>query len=137
MTRYLLDTDTCSYVLRKRPDSVRRKFNSVPMGSICISVVTYAELRYGAARSSSPEVNHQAIDEFVEFLDVLEWSREAADRYGDLRRALEKKGSLIGAMDILIAGHALATDAVLVTNNQKHFKVVPGLNTANWVRRKA
>ena len=120
-------------MLHERPDSVRRKFNSVPMGSITISMITYAELCYGAARSSSLDINRAVIDEFVEFLDVQAWSRAAALQYGDLRHVLDKKGKPIGAMDMLIAAHALATDAVLVTNNQKHFKSVSGLNTDNWV----
>ena len=133
MKHYMMDTDICSYIIKERPDSVRRHFQTISMGSICISVVTYAELMYGVERSSSKRINRSVIEQFVSHLEVVKWDKEAADKYAIIRARLDDSGSPIGAMDMMIASHAASTNAVLVTNNQRHFKKVPGLKIENWV----
>lgn len=132
MKRYMLDTDMCSYIIRERPESVRQRFKTLAMEQLCVSVVTYAELIYGVERSSSKRVNRPVIEDFVRHLDVMDWDTEAADQYGVIRAKLEAAGTLIGAMDMMIAAHAKSIKGVLVTNNQKHFTKVKGLKIANW-----
>ena len=132
MKRCMLDTDMCSYIIKERPESVRQRFQTLAMEQLCISVVTYAELIYGVARSSSKRVNRPIIEDFVRHLDVMDWDTEAADQYGVIRAELEAAGTPIGAMDMMIAAHAKSIKAVLVTNNQKHFTKVKGLKVDNW-----
>jgi len=132
MKRYMLDTDMCSYIIRERPESVRQRFKTLAMEQLCVSVVTYAELIYGVERSSSKRVNRPVIEDFVRHLDVMDWDTEAADQYGVIRAKLEAAGTLIGAMDMMIAAHAKSIKGVLVTNNQKHFTKVKGLRIDNW-----
>ena len=133
MKRCMLDTDMCSYIIKEHPESVRQRFQTLAMEQLCISVVTYAELIYGVARSSSKRVNRPIIEDFVRHLDVMDWDTEAADQYGVIRAELEVAGTPIGAMDMMIAAHAKSIKAVLVTNNQKHFTKVKGLKVDNWV----
>jgi tRNA(fMet)-specific endonuclease VapC len=130
--RYLLDTDTCSYVIRNRPESARQRMNAVPLDQQGISVVTYAELLYGVRRSSSKRINRRVVDAFVRHLFILDWNREAAECYAEIRTTLERKGKPIGGMDMLIAAHALSLNAVVVTNNARHFGEVPNLAVENW-----
>jgi len=132
---YILDTDTSSYIIKERPASVRSEFEKLSMEQLCISVVTYAELQYGVERSSTKKVNHQVVADFVRHLTIYEWDDDAAEHYGKIRTSLEQKGRLIGAMDMMIAAHARSLDAILVTNNEKHFKQVGGLKIVNWVKR--
>jgi len=99
----------------------------------CISRVTYAELIYGVERSSSKRINRPIIDDFVRQLDILVWDVNAANHYGCIRVELEKQGTPIGAMDMLIAAHAKSNKVTLVTNNQKHCTKVKGLTIENWV----
>lgn len=133
MNRYMLDTDICSYIIKQRPENAHRHFKKHAMESICISIVTYAELMYGVERSSSRSVNRSVIERFVFHLEVMKWGIEAADEYAVIRSKLEVNGSPIGAMDMMIASHARSINAVLVTNNQKHFTKVSGLKIENWV----
>jgi tRNA(fMet)-specific endonuclease VapC len=132
MKRYMLDTDMCSYIIREHPASVLKRFQTLAMEQLCVSVVTYAELIYGVERSSSRRINRPVIEDFVRHLDVMGWDTEAADQYGVIRAELEAAGTLIGAMDMMIAAHAKSIKAVLVTNNQKHFNKVRGLKIDNW-----
>ena len=132
MKRYMLDTDMCSYIIKEHPESVRQRFQKLAMEQLCISVVTYAELIYGVERSSSKRINRPVIEDFVRHLDVMSWDNEAANQYGVIRAELEAAGTLIGAMDMMIAAHAKSIKAVLVTNNQKHFTKVKGLKIDNW-----
>ena len=133
MKRYMLDTDMCSYIIKEHPESVRQRFQTLAMEQLCVSVITYAELVYGVERSSSRRVNRPIIDDFMRYLDVLNWDTEAADEYGLIRANLEGAGTPIGAMDMMIAAHAKSIKAVLVTNNQNHFTKVKGLRTDNWI----
>ena len=132
MKLYMLDTDTCSYVIRERPIGVLERFRRLSMDQVCISAVTYAELIYGVDRSSSKRINRPIVDDFVQYLDVIKWSKEAAECYGKVRAKLETSGTPIGTMDMMIAAHAKSIKAALVTNNQKHFARVKGLRIENW-----
>lgn len=133
MTRYMLDTDMCSYIIKERPARVLQHFQELDMENICVSIVSYAELVYGVERSSSKRINHSVLKNFRRHLDVIKWDIGAADEYAVLRTELEAKGTPIGAMDMMIAAHSKSINTVLVTNNQKHFTKVKGLKIENWV----
>jgi tRNA(fMet)-specific endonuclease VapC len=130
---YMLDTNMCIYIIKKRPISLLEKFNSIPKNSLCISVVTYAELQYGIERSSSKQMNQTIINDFVSHLMVYSWDMEAARQYGKIRSDLEKDGTPIGNMDLLIAAHALSQKCTIVSNNLKEFQRVKNLKCENWV----
>lgn len=130
---YMLDTNTCIYVINKRPIEVLGRFERVSKGELCISVVTYAELLYGVARSERVAHNRHIVEQFAARLEVCPWDQTVAGAYGSIRCDLEKTGQPIGAMDLLIAAHALSRGCTLVTNNLKEFGRVPGLQTDNWM----
>lgn len=129
---FMLDTDTCSYVLKKRPVAVLEKFRRVGPDALVISAITAAELHYGAERhpTRSTEIRRD-IDDFLSRLVVLPWRAER--EYARARHALESNGNKIGNNDLLIGTHALAEGATLVTNNLKHFRRISGLRIENWV----
>jgi tRNA(fMet)-specific endonuclease VapC len=129
---YMLDTNICIFIIKKRPISVLEKLEKVRGEQICISVVTYAELGYGVERSSSKKLNQEVLDEFISHLLVLPWETEAARQYGKIRTYLENIGTPIGNMDLLIAAHALSGKQILVTNNLREFKRVPHLKCEDW-----
>ena len=131
--RYMLDTNICSYILKNHPTAVKQKFEEVGAGNICISAIVLAELYYGAARHPKGIVIRREIDNFVSRLVVIPWDENAADHYGSIRASLEKAGTLVGAMDMLIAAHAKSCDATLVTNNLREFDRIKGLTLLNWV----
>ena len=118
---YLLDTNICVYVIRKRPESVYRRLSTIGERGVAISVVTAFELEVGALRSQGTHYR-EAVRLFIAELPVQPLEDSARAAYGQLRTALERRGEVIGAYDMLIASHALALDATLVTNNQKEFK---------------
>jgi tRNA(fMet)-specific endonuclease VapC len=130
--KLMLDTDICIYIIKRRPQSVLDRFSAFPVGHIGISSITLAELEYGAAKSAQPRKNREALEEFVSPLDVAPFDHDAAEAYGRTRAALEKKGLPIGAMDTLIAAHALSLGVSLVTNNETEFRRVSGLRVENW-----
>lgn len=130
---YMLDTNMCIYIIKKRPTGLLEKFNSIPKNSLCISVATYAELQYGVERSSSKKMNQEIIKDFISRLIVLSWDMDAASQYGKIRSNLEKKGTPIGNMDLMIAAHALSQKCIIVSNNLREFKRVEGLKYENWV----
>jgi len=136
-TAYMLDTNICSYIMRKQPASLLQtlQLHSDKRDSIFISAITYAELRFGAiGRKASPKHN-LIVDEFIERIDqVVPYDKSAVERTAELRKYLAEKGTPIGANDSMIAGNALAADCILVTNNLKEFERVPGLRLENWVR---
>lgn len=129
----MLDTDICSYILREKPLSVLQHFMTTDPDKLCISVITEAELRYGIARSQSKKVNRKVVEDFLDRLLILEWDSDAASSYGELRATLEAKGKPIGNMDLMIAAHALSINATIVTNNVRHFQIVPKLKVQRWV----
>lgn len=129
---YMLDTNTCIFVLKNRPDKVRKKFKAIK--NICISSVTYGELCFGIENG---EPNHREqrwdqLDDFTQRLLIDPWDEEAARHYGAIRAILKKQGKIIGNNDLLIAAHARCLDAVLVTNNVKEFARVPDLTLEDW-----
>ncbi len=131
--KVMLDTNICIYIIKGSPHSVLQRFSSFQVGDIGISTITLAELEYGAARSSQPKKNREALEGFISALDVAPFDRQATEAYGKIRAALEMKGRPIGAMDLLIAAHALSLGVQLVTNNEREFKQVPGLRVENWI----
>ena len=131
---YLLDTDTCAFVLRRSSDALLARIQQVPLRQQAMSVVTYAELLYGVQVSSKKKANQAAVDLFARHLAILDWSSDAAHHYAEIRADLKRKGAMIGANDLLIAAHARSIDATVVTNNIKDFGRVKGLKVENWMR---
>ena len=130
--RYLLDTNICIYIRQRRPEEVLRRFHKLRPGEAVLSVITYGELLYGAAKSSQRAAALERLRELVYFLPALALPESAADAYGAIRADLEQKGEMIGNNDLWIAAHALASGFTLVTNNEKEFRRVPGLRIQNW-----
>lgn len=133
MSLFMLDTDTASYLIRGDHPEVTAAF-SRNIREVCISVITSAELQYGAKRRGSQPL-WRKVQAFCNLVQCLDWSAEAAAQYAELRVALEAEGTPIGSMDMLIAASALAAKAVLVTNNTAHFSRIRGLSLANWVTK--
>ena len=131
--KYLLDTNICIYLIRKKPQPVIQKFGDHSVGDIGVSSITAAELQYGVQKSRSQAQNQRALLHFLAPLIIVSFDVEAAVAYGGIRAALESKGTPIGALDTLIAAHALSLEAILVTNNVREFARVPGLVIENWV----
>ena len=132
--RYLLDTDICIYIRRKRPPKILARFERLQPGEVGISVVTYGELAYGAAKSAEHERATSGLQRLIELLPVLPLPEESGKLYGTIRAALAVKGSLIGPNDLWIAAHAIASGLILVTNNVREFKRVKGLKIENWAK---
>ena len=130
---YLLDTDICIYLIKRRPPQVLTRFQQCVPGDIGISTVTLAELEYGAAKSQFPERNRQALEQFILPLVISDFHTDAAAAYGPLRAQLERAGTPIGPLDLMIAAHALSLGVVLVTHNGREFERVPGLQFESWV----
>jgi len=128
----LLDTNICIHIINARPPAVLQRFRDYRMGEIGLCSVVAAELAYGVAKSGSKR-NREALDLFLAPLAILPFDETALWCYGDLRADLERLGTPIGALDTLIAAHALSLKATLVTNNLKEFERVPSLQLDNWV----
>jgi tRNA(fMet)-specific endonuclease VapC len=135
MAKFMLDTNICSYILRKNPASLMRlaECASRPEIEVVISSVVYFELRWGAHAKNAPKGLNTAISEFVLRLSgVLPFDRQAADEAARIRAELSGRGQPIGGYDVMIAGHALATECILVTNNVREFERVPELTLEDW-----
>jgi len=130
MIRYMLDTDMASYLIRGDRPSVTEAF-ARNFQNVCVSAITLAELRYGAAKRRS-EALTKKVQAFCELVPCVDWGADAAAAYANLRTDLEADGTPIGSMDMLIAASALAEGAVLVTNNTAHFSRIGGLKLENW-----
>ncbi len=130
--RRLLDTNICIYLIKSKPPRVLERFRGYEVGDVGISSITLAELQYGAAKSHFPKRNFRALEKFVLALEVPTLDSQAAAAYGLLRAKLERQGTPIGSMDLLIAAHALSLGVVLVTNNAREFRRVKGLRVENW-----
>ncbi len=128
----LLDTDTCVYALRGHP-AVRSRLTVIDPATVAISVVTLAELRYGAACSARPDANHQAVDDFVQAISLIGVDPAIARAFGEIKLDLRRQGSLIEDFDLLIAATARTYRLTLVTNNQDHFRRIPDLTLDNWI----
>lgn len=128
----LLDTNICIYIINAKPAAVLQRFRQYRIGEIGVCSVVAAELAYGVAKSGSLR-NRQALEMFLAPLTILPFDEPAAWAYGELRAVLERKGTTIGSLDMLIAAHALSQQALLVTHNTDEFSRVPGLQLDNWV----
>ncbi|MGH8036020.1 MAG: PIN domain-containing protein [Lysobacterales bacterium] len=129
--RRTLDTNICSYVLRRRPASMVERFAELDRGQLWLSAIVAAELRFGAAKLASVRFS-AAVEAWLAGFDVRPWPLEATQHYVNIRAALERTGQPIGGMDLLIAAHAMAEDSVLVANNAREFLRVPGLAVEEW-----
>ncbi len=129
---YMLDTNICIYVMKEKPARVLQRFREELDGGLCISSITLAELEYGMKHSSDPVKNEQALLRFLAPLSILPFGAAAASEYGDLRAYLQRQGTPIGPLDMLIAAHARAENMTLVTNNVREFVRVPDLEIENW-----
>ncbi|MBK7639480.1 MAG: type II toxin-antitoxin system VapC family toxin [Bacteroidetes bacterium] len=132
--RFLLDTNICIYIIKKKPKQVIDMFLTLPIGSVGISSITLAELQYGIAKSINVEKNREALEKFLTPFEVLDFDQNAANCYGDIRAELERKGTPIGSLDMLIAAHARSLDVILVTNNEKEFVRIMDLKIENWAK---
>lgn len=132
--KYMLDKNICIYVIKHKPDVVIKKFLSHDPEEMCISAITYAELMHGVEKSTAVERNRIAMSLFLSPITILQFDEQAAEAYGRIRAELEKKGTPIGPMDTLIAGHARSRGLILVTNNTKEFNRVAGLTVEDWAR---
>lgn len=133
--RYLLDTNICIYITKRHPSEVLKRFESLLVGDVVMSIITYGELQFGAGKSHSSRIAHENLERLVELIPVLSLPVSPADHYGRIRSALQRKGASIGGNDPWIAAHALAEDLILVSNNIKEFKRVAGLKSENWVKK--
>jgi tRNA(fMet)-specific endonuclease VapC len=129
----MLDTDICIYLIKRKPIHVLERLKTFRPVEVAVSSVTVAELQYGAYKSSRPERNQEALAEFLLPLEVVSFDESAAAHYGEIRTYLERKGNIIGAMDLLIAAHARSLSLILVTTNIHELQRVPGLRAENWV----
>ena len=130
---YLLDTNICIYLIKRKPISVLAKFNEHEVGDIGISTISVAELSYSVRKSRLRDQNQQALLQFLAPLVIAEFDTEAAFTYGQLRADLEAQGTPIGSLDTLIAGHAISLGVTVITNNERGFSRVPGLSVENWI----
>jgi tRNA(fMet)-specific endonuclease VapC len=130
--KYMLDTNICIYLIKKKPVEVIKRLQKTAIIDICISSITLSELEYGVQKSAQKSQNRMALAEFIVPFEVEPFDIDAAVQYGTIRAELEKKGKLIGAMDMLIAAHALSLNQILVTNNIGEFQRVDKLQLENW-----
>jgi tRNA(fMet)-specific endonuclease VapC len=134
---YMLDTNICSFIMRERPIHLLKVLQAHVENKdrIVVSVITYAEMRFGTIGKKASPKHSTIVDEFMSRIDsVLSWDKEAVDATTAIKKALSDKGTPIGANDTAIAGHAIASDCVLVTNNTKEFERVPALHLEDWTK---
>jgi tRNA(fMet)-specific endonuclease VapC len=132
LVRYLLDTNICIYIAKRHPPEVAGRFESLRPGEVGMSMVTYGELLLGAEKSQHQQTTKERLGRFIELVPVLSLPDESPHHYARIRAELERVGTPIGANDLWIAAHALASGLILVSNNLREFSRVPGLATENW-----
>ena len=130
--RYMLDTNICIYAIKHKPEKVFQKLQEVEPEDVCVSSVTYAELVHGVEKSVAVEKNRLALSMLLANIEILDFDADAADCYGKIRADLEKKGTPIGSLDMMIAGHAQSLGYTVVTNKVKEFSKVQDLKIENW-----
>ena len=130
--RYMLDTNICIYIIKHKPENAIRRFLEHDPYDICVSSITYAEMMHGVEKSAAKERNRLALMAFLSAITIRDFGAQAAEEYGSIRAELEMKGTPIGPMDMLIAGHARSEGLVLVTNNTREFDRVSGLGVEDW-----
>ena len=132
MPRYMLDTDTCSYVMKRSSDVRLKRLKKTPVSDGCISVITKSELLYGVEVSPRRQQDDKALTAFLRYVEVLDFRDEAAPHYARIRAQLRTSGTMIGANDLFIAAHARSLGLTLVTNNTREFGRVQNLAIENW-----
>jgi tRNA(fMet)-specific endonuclease VapC len=132
MPRFMLDTDTCSCVMKRSSEPLLRRLQSVPVADVCMSVVTKSELLYGVGVSPRRAQDAAALAAFLPYVAVLDLGDDSAGHYADIRADLKKRGALVGANDLFIAAHARSLGLTLVTNNTAGFGRVKALKIENW-----
>jgi tRNA(fMet)-specific endonuclease VapC len=132
MPRYMLDTDTCSYIMKRSHDAVLKKLAKVPTSDVCISVITKSELLYGVEVSPKRRQDEAAVDALLRYVEVLDFPDDASSHYAKIRADLKARGAMIGANDLLIAAHARSHNLTLITNNTREFRRVRNLSIDNW-----
>jgi tRNA(fMet)-specific endonuclease VapC len=132
MPRYMLDTDTCSYIMKRSRDVLLKRLQKVPVGDVSISVITKSELLYGVELSPRGLQDEEALIAFLRYVEVLDFPDGAALHYARIRADLKVAGKMIGANDLFIAAHARSLGLTLVTNNTREFGRVRNLSVENW-----
>lgn len=133
MIRYMLDTNICIHIIKKKPLHVMQRLLSLDVSQVAISSITLSELEFGVSKSAFPLKNKMALTKFLAVIDVLPYDSLASQSYGPIRAMLEKRGRPIGPLDTLIAAHAHSLQCVLVTNNTREFERVENLSIQNWL----
>ncbi|MDJ1179563.1 type II toxin-antitoxin system VapC family toxin [Roseofilum sp. BLCC_M91] len=131
--KFLLDTNICIYVIKQKPLRVKETLQNIDPREIGLSIITLAELEYGAAKSQNPQRNRETLTRFYLPFQIVGFRPEDAQKFGEIRAKLERRGQPIGSYDLLIASQAVNRELILVTNNIKEFSRVEGLNLENWV----
>jgi tRNA(fMet)-specific endonuclease VapC len=132
MLRYMLDTDISSYIMKGSEPNVMKRLASIPVGDVCISAISKAELLYGVELSPRAAQDRARLDVLLRHMVVLDFVQDAASDYAQIRGWLKKRGTMIGANDLFIAAHARCLGLILVTNNAREFRRVPRLTIENW-----
>jgi tRNA(fMet)-specific endonuclease VapC len=131
--KYMLDTNICVGLIRKKPAQLIERLTSHAPGEVGVSIITVAELSFGAQKSAKPKHNLLALEQFLLPLEIADFDEPASNAYGLIRADLEKSGKMIGSMDMLIAAHAVSLEVILVTNNTREFKRIPNLIIEDWM----
>jgi tRNA(fMet)-specific endonuclease VapC len=132
MPRYMLDTDTCSYIMKRSNRGVLKRLGALSVSDVCISVITKSELLFGVEVSPRRQQDEAALDAFLNYIEVLDFPDRASQHYARIRADLRRQGSMIGANDLFIAAHARSLGLTLVTNNTREFGRVSRLAIENW-----
>jgi tRNA(fMet)-specific endonuclease VapC len=132
MPRFMLDTDICSYIMRRSDPVLLKRLRKTPVSDICISAITKSEFLYGVEVSPRRQQDEAALAAFLQYVEVLDYPDSATMHYAKIRAHLKTAGTLIGANDLFIAAHARSLGLILVTNNTREFRRVPGLSIENW-----
>jgi|SRR5579859_5248420 len=132
MLRYMLDTDICSYIMKRSHELLLRRLQKIPVGDVCISVITKSELLFGVEVSRRQRQDEASLSSFLAYVEVLDFPERACSHYAQIRAALKSSGAMIGANDLFIAAHARSLGLTLVTNNTGEFARVHKLSIENW-----
>ena len=130
--KYMLDTNICIYAIKHKPEKVFLRLQQADPRDVCISAVTYAELVHGVEKSSAVEKNRLALALLLSNIEIMSFDVYAANEYGRIRAELERQGTPVGPLDMMIAGHARSLGCTVVTNNTKEFSRISDLDVANW-----
>jgi len=133
MPRYMVDTDTCSYIMKRSHPGVLKRLGTLPVSDVCISVITKSELLFGVQVSPRRRQDQSALDAFLHYIEVLDFPDQASLHYASIRADLRRLGTMIGANDLFIAAHARSLGLTLVTNNTREFGRVSKLVIENWM----